>query len=68
MTNFLCRQVGKKVSVEQHNEGMRRMEVYEKWFLQAVMRVGTANILVIMQSEDVKPNYRDDPSPHQTPF
>ena len=42
---------------------MRRMKVYEEWFLKAEMRVGTANSLVVMQSEDVKPNYREEPPP-----
>ncbi|KAH8674353.1 hypothetical protein BGZ60DRAFT_513763, partial [Tricladium varicosporioides] len=55
--------IGKQFTAEQHDEGMRRMRVYEEWFLQTVMRVGTANTLVVMQSEDVKPNYRDDPPP-----
>ncbi|KAH8588310.1 amidase signature domain-containing protein [Bisporella sp. PMI_857] len=55
--------IGKQFTAEQYEEGMRRMKVYEEWFLKIVMRVGTANTLVVMQSEDVQPNYRDDPPP-----
>lgn len=39
------------------------MKIYESWFLSTVLRVGSFNTLVVMQSEDVKPNYRDDPPP-----
>jgi hypothetical protein len=58
---YLFRKVGKQYTAKQHEEGSRRMKVYEKWFLQTVMRVDTVNTLVVMQSEEVKPKYRDDP-------
>ncbi|PQE16360.1 hypothetical protein CJF32_00006229 [Rutstroemia sp. NJR-2017a WRK4] len=48
-------------TAEQYEEAIRRMKVYEEWFLQTVMRVDKANTLVVMQSEEVRPNYRDDP-------
>ena len=42
---------------------MKRMEVYREWLSIVVMKVGERRTLVITQSEDVKPNYRDKPPP-----
>jgi len=39
------------------------MDVYKAWFLENVMQVGKMNTFVVMQSEDVKPLYRDDAPP-----
>ena len=54
---------GSKYTLEQHEEGMRRMNVYKPWFLQTVMQVGKLNIFVVMQNEDVKPMYCDETPP-----
>ena len=42
---------------------MLRMNVYKEWFLNTVMQVGKRNTLVVMQSEDVEPKYREDDPP-----
>jgi len=42
---------------------MRRLDIYAQWWLDTVLEVGTKNTVVVMQSEDVKPNYRDDAPP-----
>ncbi|KAL8833573.1 MAG: hypothetical protein Q9170_004188 [Blastenia crenularia] len=55
--------IGSKISIEEHEEAMRRMSVYKEWFLNTVMEVGKRNSFVVMQSEDVVPRYRDDPPP-----
>lgn len=55
--------VGSKVSREEHEEAMRRMDVYKDWFSETIMQVGKSNSFVVMQSEDVIPKYRDDPGP-----
>ncbi|KAF2229188.1 amidase signature enzyme, partial [Viridothelium virens] len=55
--------IGASISKEEHEEGLHRLEVYKRWFLDRGMEVGKKNTLVIMQSEDVKPNYRDDQHP-----
>ena len=44
---------------------MRRLDVYRRWFLEHVMEAGKKSTLLVMQSEDVKPNYRDDPPPYE---
>ena len=55
--------IGSSVTREEHEESMRRMDVYKEWFLDEVMHVGETNCFVVMQSEDVQPRYRDDPPP-----
>ena len=55
--------IGSTVTKEEHEESMRRIDVYKQWFLEEVMQVGVKNSLVIMQNEDVEPKYRDDPPP-----
>lgn len=54
---------GCKYALEQHEQSMRRMNLYKHSFLQTVMQVGKLNTFVVMQSEDVKPMYRDDTPP-----
>ncbi|PQE05256.1 Amidase protein [Rutstroemia sp. NJR-2017a BVV2] len=60
---FVTWKFGKQYTAEQHEEGMWRMNLHEEWFLQTVMQVDTANTLVVVQSENAKPNYRDGPPP-----
>ncbi len=55
--------IGSTATKEQHEEAMRRMDVYKQWFLKVVMQSGVKNCFVVMQSEDVTPKYRDDPPP-----
>lgn len=55
--------IGSTATKEQHEEAMRRMDVYKQWFLKVVMQSGIKNCFVVMQSEDVTPKYRDDPPP-----
>ena len=55
--------VGRTVTKEACVEATRRMDIYKQWFLGSVMQTDTRNALVIMQSEDVSPKYRDDPPP-----
>ena len=62
------RRVGKQCTHEQHDEGMHRIKVYGDWFLNTVMQIGKKNTYVIIQSEDVRPNYRDDPPPYAFRF
>lgn len=61
LTNI--RSIGKQYSEEQFNEGIRRLDVYKQWWLHTILETGKKDTLVVMQSEDVKPNYRDDPPP-----
>ena len=53
--------LGKKVTEPQHQEGMRRLDVYKSWFLKEIFGgLGKNTILVMPISEGV-PNYRDHP-------
>ncbi|KAF2252332.1 amidase signature enzyme [Trematosphaeria pertusa] len=56
-------QIGKQYTHAQHQEGMRRMNVYEGWWRHRILEVGKKNTLVVMMSEEVAPRYRDDPPP-----
>jgi len=60
---FTYRGLGSTTTQTQHLEGIRRMDLYKQWFLETVMQVGMMNTVVVMQSEDVKPMYRDDAPP-----
>ncbi|KAL9597860.1 MAG: hypothetical protein Q9219_004881 [cf. Caloplaca sp. 3 TL-2023] len=60
--------VGSKVSREEHEEAMGRMKVYKDWALHRILQVGKRSPLVMMQSEDVTPKYRDDPPPLGFPY
>jgi hypothetical protein len=42
---------------------MRRLDVYKQWWLDVVLEVGQRETVVVMGSEEVKPNYRDDAAP-----
>ena len=55
--------VGRTVTKEANVEATRRMDIYKQWFLDAVVQTDIRNALVVMQSEDVSPKYRDDPPP-----
>ncbi|KAF2007617.1 amidase signature enzyme [Amniculicola lignicola CBS 123094] len=55
--------IGEKYTLDQFNEGIRRLDVYKQWWLDTVLETGRMNTLVVMQSEEVKPNYRDDKAP-----
>lgn len=54
---------GRTVSKEAYAEATGRMDIYKHWFLCTVMQTDIRNALVIMQSEDVSPKYRDDRPP-----
>jgi hypothetical protein len=45
---------------------MRRINVYGDWFLKTILKMGSKNTNFVCQSEDVKPNYRDDRPPQVT--
>jgi hypothetical protein len=43
---------------------MRRLDVYKQWWLDAILETVEKNTFVVMQSEDIRPNYRDDAPPY----
>jgi len=61
---YRFRNIGKKYTQEQFNEGIRRLDIYKQWWLDSILEIKEADTLVVMQSEDVKPNYRDDKPPY----
>lgn len=53
--------LGRKVTQEQHQEGLRRLEVYKSWFLKEVMGGPEKNSILVMPISEGVPNYRDHP-------
>jgi hypothetical protein len=43
---------------------MRRLVIHKQWWLDTIPEMEKTNAFVVMQSEDVKPNYRDDAPPY----
>jgi len=57
------REMGKQYSKEQFDDGIRRLDIYKQWWIDTILETERKHTLVVMQSEDVKPNYRDDAPP-----
>lgn len=55
--------VGETYTEAQHIEGMRRLDIYKQWWLDVVLEVRKRETVVVMGSEEVNPNYRDDAAP-----
>ncbi|OAL31268.1 hypothetical protein AYO20_08323 [Fonsecaea nubica] len=53
--------LGRGVTKEQHQEGLRRLEVYKSWFLNEVMGGPEKNSILVMPISEGVPNYRDHP-------
>lgn len=51
--------LGKHVTKEQRDEGMHRLGVYKKWFLNCFLRHETDQALLIMPISNVTVDYRD---------
>ena len=54
-------ELGRPVTQAQRNEGMHRLEVYKKWFLDSAMQQAASEAYLIMPISDVIVNYRDAP-------
>lgn len=54
-------ELGRLVTQAQRDEGMHRLEVYKKWFLDSAMEQATSEAYLIMPISDVVVNYRDAP-------
>ncbi|CAI6341125.1 unnamed protein product [Periconia digitata] len=56
--------VGGTISHEQHNDAVRRAQVYKDWLLQNVLELDRETALVVLPIKEAEPNYRDtDPGP-----
>ena len=53
--------MGRKVTQEQYQEGLRRLEVYKSWFLKEVMGGLKKNSISVMPISEGVPIYRDHP-------
>ncbi|KAI9712290.1 MAG: hypothetical protein M1820_001503 [Bogoriella megaspora] len=57
-----------KITLEERDTAVERLEIYRKWFLETVMREKERNSLVIIPIEKISPRYRDEvPSEHFNP-
>ena len=53
--------LGRQVTQKQHQEGLRRLEVYKSWFLTKIMGGPEKHSIVVMPISEGVPNYRDQP-------
>lgn len=53
------RDISKEISQVDHDEGMKRLDVFKRWFLETVMEQGRKNTIVVIPIEDMAPRYRD---------
>lgn len=51
----------KEITKEIRDEGIRRLGIYQEWFLSTVLRAEKENILIILPIEQLGPRYRDEP-------
>ena len=54
------RDLASKITQEQRDEAIRRLEVYRQWFLREVMQAKKYNTIVIIPIENISPRYRDE--------
>jgi hypothetical protein len=61
--DLAARSIGAKYGPDDYTGGMNRMRVSEQWLLKHVLDVGASRTLLVTQSENAGPNYRDAPAP-----
>ncbi|KAJ5106161.1 hypothetical protein N7456_002836 [Penicillium angulare] len=65
-TNRKKRELAKEISTEEHEEGMRRLEVYKGWFLEHILQTEKRNALVILPITSQEVDYKETPPPSVT--
>jgi hypothetical protein len=60
--------VGKEYTKERFSKGICRLDIYKQWWFDCILEIPENDTLVVMQSEDVKSNYRDDAPPYISYF
>ncbi|KAF9630230.1 hypothetical protein BFW01_g411 [Lasiodiplodia theobromae] len=51
---------GSKVTLEEHQEIERRLDVFRDWFTKKFLSAPGANTIVVLPIAEAKPNYRDE--------
>ncbi|KAI9733664.1 MAG: hypothetical protein M1834_003266 [Cirrosporium novae-zelandiae] len=59
--------LGEQVTDLQYKEGMHRLEVYKRWFLDNVMHQEAKESFLVLPISKVEPDYRDIPPGEPTP-
>lgn len=54
-----CRDISAEISQKDHDEGMEKLDVFKKWFLDTVMEKGRKHTIVVIPIENMAPRYRD---------
>lgn len=55
------RDIAEGISLADHQEGMRRLNVYRDWLLEYILQVNKQNVLVVLPITSQAVDYRDDP-------
>ncbi|KAF2108478.1 amidase signature domain-containing protein [Lophiotrema nucula] len=48
------------ITAEANVEALKRLEVYKKWFMEAIMKPEERTTLILIPIEEISPRYRDD--------
>lgn len=59
-SDFFIREQSAKITQNERDIAISRLEVYREWFSKEVMQAGTCNTIVIIPIENISPRYRDD--------
>ncbi|KAJ5890023.1 hypothetical protein N7504_010833 [Penicillium tannophilum] len=58
--------LAKNITIEDHEEGMRRLEVYKDWLLDHVLQTHKRNAVVILPITNQEVDYKETPPPPPT--
>lgn len=59
-SDFVIRERSAKITKNERDIAITRLEVYREWFSKEVMQAGTCNTIVIIPIENISPRYRDN--------
>lgn len=59
-SDFVIRERSAKITKNERDIAITRLEVYREWFSKEVMQAGTCNTIVIILIENISPRYRDN--------
>lgn len=55
-----ARNIGQKTTATEHQEMVKRIQIFKSWFLDYYMRVDEQDSIIVMPVDEVHPNFRDE--------
>lgn len=59
-TEGTYRGIASKITREERDDAVSKLNVYREWFARKVMRIGERNTIVVLPIEEISPRYRDE--------